>query len=134
MYINFVLKKNKKNKTKKEFGQYPTILTSCLVNIVYVLSRILHIKKKSSHLPSFIDDVTLCKAAWVVVTLEVWFLTAAADSETDEDDEDVVVTEDDEVVITRCADRAGGLFGGVWDFVPTSNIDQSNPLLINVDN
>ena len=133
MDINFVLKK-KKTKTKKEFGQYPTILTSRLVNIVYVLSRILHIKKKSSHLPSFIDDVTLCKAAWVVVTLEVWFLTAAADSETDEDDEDVVVTEDDEVVITRCADRAGGLFGGVWDFVPTSNIDQSNSLLINVNN
>ena len=132
MDINFVLKKNKQ--TKKEFGQYPTILTSCLVNIVYVLSRILHIKKKSSHLPSFIDDVTLCKAAWVVVTLEVWFLTAAADSETDEDDEDVVVTEDDEVVITRCADGADGLFGGVWDFVPTSNIDQSNSLLINVDN
>ena len=49
----------------------------------------------------------------MVVTLEVWFLTAAADSETDEDDEDVVVTEDEEVVITRCADRAGGLFGGV---------------------
>lgn len=92
------------------------------------------LKKKSSHLPSFIDDVTLCKAAWVVVTLEVWFLTAAADSETDEDDEDAVVTEDDEVVITRCADGADGLFGGVWDFVPTSNIDQSNSLLINVDN
>ena len=70
----------------------------------------------------------------MVVTLEVWFLTAAADSETDEDDEDVVVTEDDEVVITRCADGAGGLFEGVWDFVPTSNIDQSNLLLINVDN
>ena len=47
----------------------------------------------------------------MVVTLEVWFLTAAADSETDEDDEDVV--EDDEVVITRCADGADGLFGGV---------------------
>ena len=132
MDINFVLKKNKQ--IKKEFGQYPTILTSRLVNIIYVLSRILHIKKKSSHLPSFIDDVALCKAAWVVVTLEVWFLTAAADSETDEDDEDVVVTEDDEVVITRCADGADGLFGGVWDFVPTSNIDQSNSLLINVDN
>ena len=132
MDINFVLKKNKQ--IKKEFGQYPTILTSRLVNIIYVLSRILHIKKKSSHLPSFIDDVALCKAAWVVVTLEVWFLTAAADSETDEDDEDVVVTEDDEVVITRCADGADGLFGGVWDFVPTSNIDQSNSLLINVNN
>ena len=49
----------------------------------------------------------------MVVTLEVWFLTADADSETDEDDEDVVVTEDDEVVITRCADGADGLFGGV---------------------
>lgn len=49
----------------------------------------------------------------MVVTLEVWFLTAATDSETDEDDEDVVVTEDDEVVITRCADGADGLFAGV---------------------
>lgn len=49
----------------------------------------------------------------MVFTLEVWFLTADADSETDEDDEDVVVTEDDEVVITCCADGADGLFGGV---------------------
>lgn len=62
---------------------------------------------------SFIDDDTLCKAAWVVVTLEVWFLTVAADSDIDEDDEDTVVIEDDDVVITRCVDGAGGLFGGV---------------------
>ena len=44
-----------------------------------------------NYLPSLIEEDTLCKAACVVGTFAVWFLTAAADTWEDGDD-----TDDDE--------------------------------------
>lgn len=78
-------------------------------------------------LPSLIEDDTVCKAALVVGTLGVWFLTAAADTWVDDDDDgadddnDIEVEEDDVEVTDRCTDELGGagLLAGVFPLGPS---------------